>query len=869
MKKMLNVLLVIGMVITMFSGCEDIADSPIGSGTMEVDLDTPYNLYWVDLPTGKAYPEGYHEYEYSCISAYYSTEAGVTPIESDYLDKIFTTQGGQYATYFRHWTESREYYTDKFYYVLEGQSYVSESSDQYHECEVYNEAPRKLMLLSAYTLNHEIYEFEFLDTELTNLAYRMSEPSIDNLQSAPDGGFLAFISDLTAKKVYFVRWDKDGKRITTLPHDEFRSFWPYISSSSTYEDIQKTVLSCDYVIAQNGNIYFLVDDKVMVMSSEGEHLYTVDVPQSALGVSYDLTLDKDDNAILQYTARVNGVGNDVYSPLDDASQRFGDMVALGENIVGVIPQFAPGYDAYWATPNGVLAANAGGEKETLISWINYDLTADMIESASVVDVDHFFIEVRDPDTDERRFGLLTTADIEEHEPQTLSSSKQTLSLAYVVSSNARTAKTIEQYVTDFNRTNDEYRVVLVPYTADGELTANYKLVKEMLSGKVPDMILFDSDMGPEAFARLNTFRNLYDFMDGDSQYGRDEFLPCVLKPFENSKGELPYLTIQFGISTISAKKSSMNGRQSWTIKELAEYAASLDNDQYLMDITGSTQTGDAAMLLRVLLPSTLNSYVDYETGTCYFGDSLASLLELCKTASVSRSSNGVAATMYTNNTILTRPFNNMDSVQDFLANRYCYFSGDALTYLGFPTEEDCGTVIVPMTSIAITNQCENVEGAWTFIKFCLGSQQSEWIYDSTCTNINVEGGFPCTRSTAELMLKTLKHYYFYSIVMQSPSNPDALMVGGSIGGIHFAEDGGYQDGDKNKVNSVGTTLYSVTDEDAEDLMMLFESITMVRSYDTELLSIIYEDAAYYFADTKSLDETVKIINNRVKTRLNE
>ena len=859
-------------------GCENTLDANDRGTPQPVAFinQNGYKIYWVEFPHGELNSEGEYEYDYTYNQNYKKTasDTEVETKELNFIDQSFVSNNGYFCIPFYHRDRVLEPQTLDKVETTAGQSIADAyAKGQITQITYTPTPPKKLMLISPYTLNYEIYDFEFFyandpDTRLTH-----GYPVLYHLKSTPDGGFSAFLignatikinSDGTTEQntpFSFARWDSEGNRILTI---DATSIYPYFKLISDVSD---------YVVAKNGNSYFYIGSTVHVISPEGEKLYSVEIPGTTrTGHSFHLTLDADGNAVycyLKYTVNQRQYMN---IPFDDENQQLGEEIPLSESIT-TFPQFAPGYDAFWVTSNGIQAVSGDGSPVTLLTWVEFDLTYNMVEEVSVVDADHIFIKVKDPSTDELRIGLFTTADIAGHEPgKTVN--KTLIKLAYVASNDPQNAKVIENYVKSFNLQSENYRVEMVPYTMENDLSANNQLIKEILSGEVPDMILFDSDMAPEPFADLDIFRNLYDFMDKDAAYSRNAFVSCVLEPFENNDGELPYLTIQFGISTIAANKASAGKLTGWNIEELSDYASSLKKGAYLLDINGNTGVDNPNMLLRVLLPSTLGSYVDYENARFTMGDSLSTLLELCKTASVHRSPNGVAPTMYKDGTIAVRAVNLIDSVQDFLTNRYCFFSGDDLTYLGFPAEGDCGTVIVPMTCLAITKQCMNPDGAWEFIKSCLESQRTEWIYDADAENLYnstfiPENGFSCSTQTLELMFETLEHYYFYSLAAQSKTNPDVLEIGGSVGGRHFAEDGGYQEFDQQIISSPNTVAYTITDEDKADLMELFDSITMVRSYDTELMAIIYEDAQYYFNGTKSLDETVKIINSRVKIKLSE
>lgn len=69
-----------------------------------------------------------------------------------------------------------------------------------------------------------------------------------------------------------------------------------------------------------------------------------------------------------------------------------------------------------------------------------------------------------------------------------------------------------------------------------------------------------------------------------------------------------------------------------------------------------------------------------------------------------------------------------------------------------------------------------------------------------------------------------------------------------------------------KANST-RKLIKMSQSDKDALMSLIESADSVCVSDSIALSIILEEAAYYFSGTKSLDETVKVIQNRIETKI--
>lgn len=67
-----------------------------------------------------------------------------------------------------------------------------------------------------------------------------------------------------------------------------------------------------------------------------------------------------------------------------------------------------------------------------------------------------------------------------------------------------------------------------------------------------------------------------------------------------------------------------------------------------------------------------------------------------------------------------------------------------------------------------------------------------------------------------------------------------------------------------------TAIYSeFTDDKFAAFRKIFSGKCILWSDDTETLNIIYEETDAYFSGSASLDDTVKMINDRVNTRINE
>ena len=186
--------------------------------------------------------------------------------------------------------------------------------------------------------------------------------------------------------------------------------------------------------------------------------------------------------------------------------------------------------------------------------------------------------------------------------------------------------------------------------------------------------------------------------------------------------------------------------------------------------------------------------------------------------------------------------------RSLLSNEYVYqFSnireledgkfGGEVTFIGYPVSNGSGTVISANNTFAITTKAKNPQGAWEFVKYFLSDEYQN----------EVGGNFPVKLSAYDKLMQEAKEKPFY------------------------------MDENNNKVEYdntywIGNTSVNIgvnTDADNEKMMNLIKSATSVYSYDTDLMKIITEEAAAYFAGQKSVDEVADIIQNRASTYISE
>lgn len=257
-------------------------------------------------------------------------------------------------------------------------------------------------------------------------------------------------------------------------------------------------------------------------------------------------------------------------------------------------------------------------------------------------------------------------------------------------------------------------------------------MRDIISGSVPDIVLFGYTITPEPFIKSDAFVDLYDFIDRDKKYNRAAFVPCVLEPFETGNGKLPYLTLTYSLNTLVGKASRFSEYEAWAISEMSDFSASLGEGQLALRINEGVSK--PVELLKLFLPGILSGCIDYEAGVCDFSDEFAKLLELCRDMPVLYQSGFASPTMYNNDELLLCQMD-ISGFIEYMFIKSISFPDAPITPIGYPRAGDGnGAVIEPAVSLAITKQSRQPEGAWKFISFCLDSQIEDWRSSSKNAN---------------------------------------------------------------------------------------------------------------------------------------
>ena len=530
-------------------------------------------------------------------------------------------------------------------------------------------------------------------------------------------------------------------------------------------------------------------------------------------------------------------------------------------------------EAYFDTVYGLNRETVGEEGyDQILNWLDIDITGAFSMNIYFESLDRFVLTYIDEYTFESYFIIVTRTE-EPYESQ-----RDVITIAYNESktndTRAKATRNLLNIVSRFNRTSDDYRIKLIPYSSDDVSTANDKLYRDIISGEMPDMVLFGGSITADPFLKTGAFMDLYKFMDKDETYTRDAFLPCVLEPFE-VKGKLPYIVTNFSFETLAGLTDVIGDKTSWTVDEFAELVDSLENGQYLMKVDSASDP--QYELFKTILPYIVSDYVDYKKEKCDFGKEFKKLLETCKRAPVKAVDGYLATENYLDGDVVLGKIS-LGETSGYMDDRFAMFGDKDITLIGAPTKKGSGTALMYDLAFSITKDCAFPEGAWEFIKYYIAAGPGQWEnFIEMPQTVYFADGFIPTKETEEEMFTVLDTmvFYFNTTPTRLDNGDEGISVGSWIGTkISTNELTRHIQDRANGMNNyyhkqLGYVPVYFSENDAEQLRAMFDDCRKVASKDDAVLSIILEEASAYFSGVRNIDDTVKFITDRVNTRIHE
>lgn len=599
--------------------------------------------------------------------------------------------------------------------------------------------------------------------------------------------------------------------------------WRYTYIDSILSDDKGYVYTYDY---QTVNVYG--PDGSFVFSKSGDELNGQICQLSASEVG--MTTSSAD-------------GKMVFKQLDPETKDWGKETPVSSRAWNILP----GNDvyAYFFMDNGNIFGERrdNGEVEKVVDWIACDVDSNSINSD--------------------RFGFLSDGRIVAvtYEYSDNGPSRQQVLVLNRVDAAAVTTKTeltlacfgldynLRSQIVKFNKSNPDYRIVVKDYSeyaTDDDYNAGLtKLNTELISGNVPDILVNGTELPIGQYAAKGLLEDLWPYLDADPEYSRDKLMTQPLNAAQTD-GKLYRLPIDFGITTAVGLGKVVGEYTTWTLADVNDALSKLPEGATVFN-----KYYTQAEMLKYCIAMNAENFMNWQDGTCSFeSDEFRALLEFVKPFPAEYDWQSDAEeyesdyTRLKNGKQLLYP----TSISDFDSIYYVFAALDHdVRFIGFPREDgSSGNAFNASCTLSISTTCKDKSGAWAFIRSTLSDDYQESIWN-----------YPIVKSVFEAKAQE-------AMTQEYETDADGNQILDDDGNPIPISNGGMSYGDEPMIE-----LYAVTQEQYDAVLALIDSTTSFVDFDQNVLDIISDEAAGYFAGSKTVEEASKLIQSRVSLYIQE
>jgi ABC-type glycerol-3-phosphate transport system substrate-binding protein len=393
----------------------------------------------------------------------------------------------------------------------------------------------------------------------------------------------------------------------------------------------------------------------------------------------------------------------------------------------------------------------------------------------------------------------------------------TLGTVYSLSSAAN------REIAAFNKANQDVKIEVKNYydVTNGE---NYdRLYTELIAGNGPDLLMLPSNR-VDQLAERGILEDLNPYFTEDENLNRSDFLENILNAFE-TEGHLYGMPVSFRIATIVGKTSIVGEESGWNLEELITFSEGFPEET---DIFNEASKSGVLSLLKFGLTDQL---VNMDNTDNPLNREL--LIKILEFANQYKSDDQYTYNINLPERVMEKQLILFDS-SVYSGSVYRLFSNsvfeEPVTFIGYPTEGRNGNLIYSDDTFAINSRCEHKDIAWAFICGLLSEE----------TQIMIgKGGFPIRKAALEEHFEVVKTYH----------DDDVLWTPGGI----FRRESNRE----------------LTEEEIAPVRDLIQNVDTAWHELPYVDQIIEEEADFYFSGTKPVEEVVDVIENRVRTYVNE
>ena len=399
-----------------------------------------------------------------------------------------------------------------------------------------------------------------------------------------------------------------------------------------------------------------------------------------------------------------------------------------------------------------------------------------------------------------------------------------------------------QEILDYNiDASKPARIEICDYTVSAEMASTYEQYMEnlnstvnqlnldMISGNGPDILVGYSDYSQ--FNNDDFLVDLKSYLDKDSSISSQDYFDNIFHAFETD-GKMYSIPLTFSASGyVYNKKLVPSAKEKMTFAEFEQLASTLSSDKTLIGAT----TYDN--LLKELMMYLGSHFINNQDSTVNFDSSeFKALLELVKKFGQQQNNDSDSPLAMNNlfrvlyDAVATTSVE-LNSLQDYSMFNTNSSAGNFL-FTGAPSENGMNMSAHGQLTMSISATAADPQLAWDFISSFL----KEDVQRDLSFNSNT---IPVHRAAFEANCQTeieVNNAYIEQLKEEAKNYPDKI-------------------GDPSE--------FVILDEGhKEQLTSLITSIDSVQSCDLDILNIVMEEAAAFFADQRSVDDVCQNIQNR-------
>ncbi len=390
---------------------------------------------------------------------------------------------------------------------------------------------------------------------------------------------------------------------------------------------------------------------------------------------------------------------------------------------------------------------------------------------------------------------------------------------------------LAEVVSEFNKNNDEYKIVLKTYKSDTGGNCSELLLADIAAGNIPDMIALDA-MELDVMIDKGLAYDLSAFLEDDRELSKNDFIGSSIEIY--ARGEKVYaLPSCLSISALSGKGRVINGREGWTPDEFEEFMHSLSNEK------AATMGISKESMLHIMVEQDMSDFVDWENKTCSFdSEEFKKLLQFTNLYQDSEmildySSDEFVEMMWSGEVVL---------FPSLITDVYGYQSikalwGEDVLYIGYPSSNRNGVFLSDNgKGYVLTAQSAYKEVLWQIMKKIVMNSKL------------AESGWPAYRPLFEEACDRAKEKKME--VTPDGEEAEQAKLEFVYGGMEFK-------------------IYAATEEEIAAIKRLINKAEPMQPCSVKIENIIIEEANAFFNGQKNVDEVAEVIQNRVLVYVNE